>query len=278
MKAALKHGIQEVLRRFNLRIVDRAYFDHLVRSHIAEDDLCRIAALPGEHTRELVRALPDSKSQLRQDLFVLAQLGFKRNGYFVEFGAADGIEGSNTHLLERSFGWTGILAEPARGWHAALARNRACRIETRCVWSATGQTLKFNEVEEGAFSTIDGFGTGELNREKREKATTYEVETVSLDDLLRIHGAPAEIDYLSIDTEGSEFEILSHFDFDRHRFAVITCEHAFTPARERLHALLSSKGYVRTLEAISSFDDWYVSAAPAREQAAAGPSGAGSGE
>ena len=51
-----------------------------------------------------------SKSQLKQDIFVLLETGFKRNGFFVEFGATNGIDLSNTYLLEKRFGWNGILA------------------------------------------------------------------------------------------------------------------------------------------------------------------------
>ena len=66
------------------------------------------------------------------------------------------------------------------------------------------------------------------------------------------------MDYLSIDTEGSEFEILAKFDFDKYEFEIITCEHNYTDAREKLHRLLTSKGYVRKFEDISLFDDWYT--------------------
>jgi hypothetical protein len=86
------------------------------------------------------------------------------------------------------------------------------------------------------------------------------VKTVSLADLLIRHHAPAELDYLSIDTEGSEFEILRDFDFARYPFKVITCEHSFTPAREKIHALLTAAGYVRKYAKFSDFDDWYVRA------------------
>ena len=52
------------------------------------------------------------KSQINQDIFVLYTLDWKREGYFVEFGATNGIDLSNTYLLEKNFGWKGILSEP----------------------------------------------------------------------------------------------------------------------------------------------------------------------
>jgi hypothetical protein len=47
--------------------------------------------------------LDKSRAQLRQDLFVLSETQYKRNGYFVEFGATTGIDLSNTYLLETEF-------------------------------------------------------------------------------------------------------------------------------------------------------------------------------
>ncbi|MDQ6679906.1 MAG: FkbM family methyltransferase [Pseudomonadota bacterium] len=258
MNPILKNAIKKSLRTFNLALVNHAYFEYLERTQIKPDDLKRIAALPGADIDRLLQLLPRSKAQLRQDLFVLSQLKFKENGYFVEFGATNGVSDSNTHLLEKEFGWTGILAEPARCWQEALRRNRSGHVETRCVWSASDQTLTFNEVDVAALSTIDTYSSQDMHREARTNGNTYEVQTISLQDLLEKYAAPSEIDYLSVDTEGSEFEILSNFDFDRYRFKVISCEHNFTPMRGKLHALLTSKGYVRTLQQVSSVDDWYV--------------------
>ena len=68
--------------------------------------------------------IKDIKSQIGQDVLVLHCLNWKKNGYFLEFGAADGINLSNTYLLERDFGWSGILAEPAKVWHKDLKANR----------------------------------------------------------------------------------------------------------------------------------------------------------
>jgi hypothetical protein len=77
-----------------------------------------------------------SKAQLRQDLFVISELGPIENGYFVEFGATNGISLSNTFLLEEHLSWKGILAEPAKVWHAQLKENRTAQIEFDCVrWS-----------------------------------------------------------------------------------------------------------------------------------------------
>ena len=47
-------------------------------------------------------------------------------------------------------------------------------------------------------------------------------------------------------------------NFDIYKFRIITCEHNFSKNREKIHALLTSKGYVRKLSEISQFDDWYV--------------------
>jgi hypothetical protein len=78
--------------------------------------------------------------------------------------------------------------------------------------------------------------------------------------LLDKYKAPRCIDYLSIDTEGSEYEILSNFDFERYQFRAITCEHNFQPAREKIYSLLTGKGYTRKFDKLSKFDDWYLRA------------------
>ena len=215
-----------------------------------------IQLLP-EGTRERCFALASqSKSQIGQDLFVLATLGFPKEGYFVEFGATDGVSLSNSFLLAQEFGWTGILAEPARNWHAALTANRAdAIIDHRCVWKESGAQLDFTEAREGERSGA----TALMPLSWRLGGSTYPVQTISLSELLEVHGAPTVIDYLSIDTEGSEHDILSVFDFSRFRFRVITVEHNYGPQRELIYKLLTSKGYRRVHEEVSRWDDWYVS-------------------
>lgn len=53
----------------------------------------------------------NSKSQEGQDINVLKFYKNKQNGFFVEIGALDGIEFSNTFLLEADYGWKGICVD-----------------------------------------------------------------------------------------------------------------------------------------------------------------------
>jgi FkbM family methyltransferase len=203
---------------------------------------------------------PISNSQIFQDLFVLQVLNEKRNGYFVEFGATDGVFLSNSFLLERDYGWRGIVAEPSINWHDALKRNRNCSVDTRCVWDKTGETLNFAQTDNAEYSAVTSLGATDYHG--RSVTKEYGVKTISLNDLLEEHKAPREIDYLSIDTEGAELKILRALDFKRWSFATITVEHNYDPDhREGIFSLMTSYGYKRILSEVSHWDDWYVPSA-----------------
>jgi FkbM family methyltransferase len=258
MGKAARHFIKRTASRFNIGITTAKHLEELEELNRAYASLDSVLGFAGARAIDLLVPLRASKSQLRQDIFVLSELGLKREGFFVEFGATDGVYLSNTHMLEQQFGWTGILAEPARCWHRALRTNRSCTIETACVWRDSGATLEFNEVEEKELSTVNSYSSSDLHALSRKEGKRYEVKTISLLDLLDKHAAPKSIDYLSIDTEGSEYDILSSFDFSRYRFRVITCEHNFSPQREQIFSLLTQQGFIRKFEQYSQFDDWYV--------------------
>jgi len=194
-------------------------------------------------------------SQNNQDLLVLFLLG-ENPGFFVEFGADDGLALSNTYILEKEFNWSGILCEPSNLSQRALIENRNCFIDFNCVSDKSGDTVSFIETGNG-LSSLEKYAYNDMWADKRKEGYSYEVSTISLSDLLNKYNAPEIIDYISIDTEGSEFDILNAYDFSR-TFKVITVEHNYTDNREKIYDLLSSKGYVRILEDISKWDDWYV--------------------
>lgn len=211
---------------------------------------------------QAIHILDKSKSQLGQDVLALSTVGTSKSGFFVEFGATNGLDLSNTHILETTFGWTGILCEPATIWHDALESNRSCKIDKRCVYSVSGQKVNFTEGSIRELSGISSFAADDKRISNDRGATTYEVETVSLRDLLRFHESPAYIDFISIDTEGSEYEILRDFDFSEYTFGFVCVEHNFTSNRARLKHLLSRNGYSQVHPDLSLWDDWYVGPQP----------------
>jgi FkbM family methyltransferase len=212
-----------------------------------------------------LRRAPDSQAQLFQDLFVLWSTKEKRRGYFVDIGACDGVFLSNTLLLERDYGWRGIVAEPNPLFTAKLKKNRSAIVSTQCVWSVSGKKLAFKQVAEPEYSTLKDIDPQDSHEDRgvRSKFTTVEVRSVSLNDLLTKAKAPGTIDFLSLDTEGSELEILQAVDFDKWKFGHICVEHNFTPRRQEIFELLQRHGYTRVMPNVSRWDDWYVHGKPA---------------
>jgi FkbM family methyltransferase len=258
MKQMLRDFIERFLRKLNIGIIRYDKLQKLLYSRNSVHDIDFLLAFPDDQASDLLRLLKKSKAQSRQDLFVLFELSFKRDGFFVEFGATNGIDLSNTYLLEKEFNWKGILAEPAKCWHNDLKANRSAKIDTDCVWNESNSILSFNEAEEADLSTVNAFSSVDSHKHNRRRGSKYEVKTISLLDLLVKHRAPKQIDFLSIDTEGSEYEILKNFNFNDYLIKIIVCEHNFTPMREKIFILLSEAGYVRKYEKISRMDDWYV--------------------
>ena len=201
-----------------------------------------------------------TKSQNFQDIWALYEHNYKWNGFFVEFGATNGIDGSNTLILEKSYNWKGILAEPNPVWHADLTKNRTATIVTDCVYTETGKTVEFVGVSDPTLSTIKGFGENDEHSHIRKNGETFAVNTISLGDMLS--AAPRGIDYLSIDTEGSEYSILeSYFSkhADEHVIKCISVEHNNDQElRTQIYILLAKHGYQRKFTVFSRWDDFYV--------------------
>jgi len=232
--------------------------ERIHKFELAEKKMGIISELcPQSPVSEALALVSNSQSQLGQDLLALSVNGLKRNGYFVEFGATDGIKLSNTHLLEKHFNWNGILAEPSKEYWQDLNVNRSAALDSRCDWNESGLELEFYSNKE--LSSLEIVSNRDDHRLERAKnAVKYRVCTVSLIDLLGQHAAPSQIDFLSIDTEGSEFEILEGFDFSKYTFNVVSVEHNFNPQRTKIRTLLEANGYQIVFQEISEWDDWYI--------------------
>lgn len=205
-----------------------------------------------------------SHSQNFQDVWALYESSFRKDGFYVEFGATNGVIGSNSLLLRNDFGWRGILVEPNPVWHEELHANRSddkTKIVHDCVFTETGKTLEFLAVKDADLSTIQGFGNDDEHTQKRKNNSVINVNTVSLYDMLKMQDAPGYIDYISIDTEGSEYDILSSFFEVNDTFDVrtFTIEHNYNNEfRNKLLDLMTKNGYTRKFVAFSRWDDFYV--------------------
>ena len=253
--------LKSIFKLMNVSITRYSRFQELLEIEGKKDHqkFQILVSLPRKDTSKIIDLFPKSKSQFFQDLFVLSELDFKRNGYFVEFGATDGITHSNSFLLEKDFGWKGILVEPTRYFYPKLLQNRPNALtENLIVWSESNSEIEFNETLVPQLSTINRYSNFDLHKLVRKRGIKSYINTISLLDLLRKHSAPFVIDYLSIDTEGSEFEILNAFDFTAFQFNIITCEHNFSSNRKKIFDLLTQNGYTRKYSDLSQYDDWYI--------------------
>ena len=205
-----------------------------------------------------------SNSQISQDLFAFYFAKNQKNGFFIEIGACDGVYLSNTFMLE-NFGWKGIICEPSEYWNMKIKR-RNCIIIKKAVFSESGTKIKFDEFPTSP--ELSGFGKyldDDNNKELRAEGylsqafRSYDVETITLNELLSQNTNKTKIDYISIDTEGSEYEILKNFEFNKYAVEIFTIEHNYMKEkREKINELLTKNNYVRVFENLSQWDDWYI--------------------
>jgi len=252
--------IGQMLGSFGKKIVFQSEYYELLSQRIDLGRLRKIQQIARESGNSdlshfLISHASDTHAQQLQDLLA-AYFTNCKPGYFVEFGATDGIDLSNTFLLEDRYGWNGIIAEPAKMWHKNLYENRNCSISEDCVYSVSGQDLVFSEATSGKLSTLNDYMNSDGH--VRESLSEYSVRSVSLEDLLRQFQAPSFIDFLSVDTEGSEFEIMRNFDFNKYEFGFISIEHNHTENDQKIESLFKQNGYIRILKESSDFDGWYL--------------------
>lgn len=193
-------------------------------------------------------------SQSDQDKWVCEFLNFKKNGFYLDIGAYDGVQTSNTFVLEKELGWSGICIEANSRAFESLSLNR------------NSTNLKLALLDYSGFCWFDGDCVSSKNSGEKTKCDT-------LNNVLEENLAPKVIDYLSIDVEGSEFDILKDFNFDKWQINLITLEHNLYLDgdfnKKRLFDLLSKNNFERVVEDAlcldkhpsvyqKPYEDWYV--------------------
>ena len=196
------------------------------------------------------------QSQCGQDRFVHENyFFFRKNGVFVDIGAHDGVSLSNTYFFEKELDWTGICVEPMPEIFERLKANRSAVCIQGCISDQVGskQFLQISGPVEMLSGLLDKYDPRHLDRINRELlgeggySELIDVQCYLLNDLLEEHGID-HINFLSVDTEGGEFEILSSIDFSRVKIDVITVENNYHDPR--FIPFLSEKGFhfIQSLE------------------------------
>jgi len=203
---------------------------------------------------QFIKTLKPTYSQYGQDLDIIKYLNHKQNGYFIDVGATDGIDISNTYLLEKKYNWNGICIEPQEFYYKNLIKNRDCHTDNSLLFSEKGKLFDFSLTNNGLAGITDYIDAH--HHAKNSKQTKKTTDT--LNNLLIKYNAPRYIDYMSLDTEGSELEILKGIDFDKYKFGIMNIEHNnVEPRRTDIRKFLENKRYKFYKE--KDVDDYYIS-------------------
>lgn len=193
-------------------------------------------------------------SQSNQDKWVCEFLNFKKNGFYLDIGAYDGVQTSNTLILEKELNWSGICVEANKNAFDNLSLNR----------NSINLNLAVLDYEGSC-----GFAGDSVCNE----SVGNSIECNTLNNILEKYNAPYIIDYMSIDIEGSEFNALKNFNFKKWQINLITVEHNLYLNgdfnKNRLFKLLSDNNFERVVEDaqcldpnpsvyLKPYEDWYI--------------------
>jgi len=192
-------------------------------------------------------------SLCKQDQFVNEHFfKNKKNGVFVDIGAYDGVEGSNTYFFEKILNWTGICVEPVSLLFEKLRESRACVCVNGCISDKEGEA-KFLKIT-GPGGSV-GMGGGLFDKyepEQSENLQKYFTEGTCRGEIISAKCYTLErvlkenninhIDYLSVDVEGAEFDILKSINFDEIDIDVIDVENNFE--KPQIRNFLQSKNFM----------------------------------
>lgn len=191
-----------------------------------------------------------AKRKIYENFLTWEFFNFRTEGYFVEVGANDPKAGSQTWLLER-VGWTGLLIEPLPDKFDILREERPKSQVLQVAVSApekVGEQLFYISSDDVRSSLEKNVDDPNVVYEKKVK-----VQVMTLNHILDQAEAPP-IDFLSIDVEGTELEVLKGLDLMRWKPKLILIEDKLYNLSK--HHLLKNKGY--KLAKRTNQNNWYV--------------------
>lgn len=155
----------------------------------------------------------------------------KKNGFFIDVGASNGLDSSNTSLFEFYLNWNGICIEPHTLQYNKLIKNRNCKTYNCCIGNKDSMG-EFWEIEgpvsplSGLKETYDPKHVDRINKEVlnlNDIILKKDIQVKTLSSIIDENNI-SYIDYLSIDVEGAELHVLEGINFEKHYIDVISIE------------------------------------------------------
>lgn len=150
------------------------------------------------------------------DLKMLEYINYY-NGFFIECGASDGVDQSNTWYYEKSLNWNGILIEPLYEKYLELKKNRS------------NKNLFFNNILSDSinheFLNIKNNNLiSQVVSQNNNEKNVLKVRATTLTKLLDDVSAPRLIDFFSLDVEGFEEKVIKGINFSKYNFKYFLIE------------------------------------------------------
>jgi len=173
-------------------------------------------------------------SHIGQDSWVAQILNFKKNGYFLDFGGFDGLMHSNTFYLEKFLSWEGIVVEPNPVPYASVCAVRSCITVNAALWKESRLSVEFTDSH--GLSSFLQYQDCDSNAKMRKDISEriIHVDTINPNELLRRFNAPEYIDFLSLDVEGAEFDVIKEIDLNYYHIALMSIEHNHEKEKQSL--------------------------------------------
>lgn len=191
-----------------------------------------------------------SYSQHGQDIEVFQHLKHLRGGIFVDIGSSAPIGLSNTYSLYKHYGWKGICVDANPEYVQSMRQARKdIPVVQAAVSNRNGERLRFATCKmvgglEDRFPTV---GNSTQFNERRKAALDsgecIEVETQTITRILNQHREfnHRDIDYMSIDVEGGELQVLQGINWERYTVKCLSVEH--NGNQQKLRSFMRHKGY-----------------------------------
>ena len=178
-----------------------------------------------ENLKDIKEDYSPSRAQFGQDLWALEYHNHKRDGTYLEIGVHDGESGNNTVLMDQEYGWSGVCIDPFMDH----MEDRSCQKFYVALGSEPGEAdFRYGDNgEHSVLAGLDKFASTDDNKMWKDKVGGFEMKKVQVrtpEDVFAEANLPSTIDYMSLDVEGAEMDILKSFPFDKYCVKYATIE------------------------------------------------------